>query len=156
MKRFVDLVKMLTMVSICGSAAGSAIAGNAPVEATLDNLIKRHVAGIQNRDLAAYESTLTTAETLYLVMSDGTVYDTRDAAIEFLRKWFADTNCNWEDKMVSVSMGSEQATVLMQFQYHDSVNTVLRKHWMTFIFRLESDEGCLVQDQVNKFSEVIT
>lgn len=121
-----------------------------PMEAALDAVLERHVAAIQNRDLAAYAATLTTGNELYLVMPDGAVYKTREAVLDMHREWFTDPDWTWKGETVRKVIGMDLATVLMTFDYRDHADSEPRSFWLVLIFALEDGEWRLVQDQVTR------
>lgn len=113
----------------------------------LDQALARHIASIQERDLDAFRSTLTSDETLYMILPNGDALTTPAEALDLHEGWFADTNWRWDGKVVHTITGTDMAMVLMQYEYRASPDADPSSTWLGLVFRLEGNEWRLVHDQ---------
>lgn len=60
----------------------------------LQRTLTAHIDAIRNRDLKALTDTITAGDSLTLIFPNGTITNTRQAYVDFHRKWFADQDWN--------------------------------------------------------------
>lgn len=112
--------------------------------------LARHLQAIERRDFAAFESTLTTGQTLSFVSLGGKVTRTRHEFAGAMRQWLADPDWRWQLERISVSVAAETGVAVLGVRYHDrdaagrpyELNYVL-----SLVFAREGGDWRLVHDQ---------
>lgn len=134
------IVAMVLMLMSACSTTGSA----GPI---FSESLEAHLAAIANRDLAAFEETLTSSDDLYVIFPDGEPLTTTSAVIDFHKKWFADSQWIFEPTVIKTIEGHDMSTALVKYRYRDTAKGVPRESWLVLVFRLEGTKWLLVHDQ---------
>ena len=129
----------------------STLAGAAPVEEahSIDAVFAEHVKAVQSRDLTALERTITLADSLTLILPNGTQTSTRQAYIDFHKEFFATKTWTIEFEPVSRIVGADFAVLTTKSLYQDTVDgkPYRSRSWVTFTFRKEAGQWRLIHDQ---------
>jgi hypothetical protein len=124
-----------------------ACASQPPAQPDLDAALTRHLASIQNRDLAEFAATLTQDDTLYMIFPNGEALLTPAQAVDWHRGWFTNPDWVWEGEILRKMVGTDMATVLMKYHYRDAPEGEPRSFWFVLVFELEGGEWRLIHDQ---------
>jgi ketosteroid isomerase-like protein len=129
----------------------STLAGAAPVEEqrTLDAVFVEHVKAVQSRDLPALERTITSSDSLTLILPNGTQTSTRQAYIDFHKEFFAGKTWTIQFEPVSRIVGADFAVLTTKSLYQDTVDgkPYRSRSWVTFTFQKELGQWRLIHDQ---------
>jgi uncharacterized protein (TIGR02246 family) len=129
----------------------STLAGAAPIEEqrTLDAVFAEHVKAVQSRDLPALERTITLADSLTLILPNGTQTSTRQAYIDFHKEFFAGKTWTIQFEPVSRIVGADFAVLTTKSLYQDTVDgkPYRSRSWVTFTFQKELGQWRLIHDQ---------
>jgi ketosteroid isomerase-like protein len=104
-----------------------------------------HVEAIRKRDLDGLLDTVTATDRLTLIFPNGTLSDTRQAYVDFHRKWFAEQGWTMKMEPVSLLVRSELGIALMRTTYTDEAGS--RQGFLTLTFAREQGRWRLVFDQ---------
>lgn len=112
-------------------------------------VLDAHVKAVQARDLAALEKTITTGETLDLILPNGHRMTTRAQFVDMHREWFKETNWTWSLETVAVAEAKDMAVVTARTRYEerDGDKSVVAEGWLSLTFRREAAGWRLVHDQ---------
>jgi ketosteroid isomerase-like protein len=112
-------------------------------------VLDAHVKAVQARDLAALEKTITTGETLDLILPNGHRTTTRAQYVDMHREWFKETNWTWSLANVAVAEAKDMAVVTARTRYEerDGDKSVVAEGWLSLTFRREAAGWRLVHDQ---------
>lgn len=112
-------------------------------------VLDAHVKAVQARDLAALEKTITTGETLDLILPNGHRMTTRAQFVDMHREWFTETNWTWSLETVAVAEAKDMAVVTARTRYEerDGDKSVVAEGWLSLTFRREAAGWRLVHDQ---------
>ncbi len=113
--------------------------------ATLD----AHVKAVQSRDLPALEKTITTGETLDLILPNGKRMTTRAEYVDLHRDWFKETNWTWKLEPLAVPTGGDMAIITARTHYEEreGTKTTATENYLSLAFRKEANTWRLVHDQ---------
>jgi hypothetical protein len=104
-----------------------------------------HVEAIRKRDLDGLLETITAGERLTLIFPNGTMSDTRQAYVDFHRKWFAEKGWTMQIEPVSLLVRNDLGIALMRTTYADEAGS--RPGLLTLTFAREQGKWRLVFDQ---------
>ena len=112
-------------------------------------VLDAHVKAVQSRDLPALEKTITTGETLELILPNGHRMTTRAQFVDLHREWFKETNWTWALEVVSVAEARDMAVVTARTRYEerDGSKSTVAQNWLSLTFRRETAGWRLVHDQ---------
>lgn len=141
--------------------ASPAMAGPRPVEAPqgvaspsqveLRQVLDRHLAAINARDLEALLSTVTTGEALTTILPNGKVLDTREQYRQLHVDWFKDTAWRMvfdvQELRVYGDSGIARVHYDSQARTEDGTYASKRKAILTLVFAREPAGWRLVYDQ---------
>ncbi|HKS57333.1 MAG TPA: nuclear transport factor 2 family protein [Steroidobacteraceae bacterium] len=134
----------LLMSFLCCSLADAAPVG---VESGIDAVFAEHVRAVQARDLAALERTITSGEQLTLILPNGEISGTRQAYIDFHRKFFATKTWTIQFEPIDRAVGSDFAVLTTKSLYQDKADGSRSRSWVTFTFHKEAGQWRLIHDQ---------
>jgi len=108
-----------------------------------------HVKAVQSRDIAALEDTITTDDTLDLILPNGKRTTTRSEYIAFHRAWFKETNWTWTLNPLAVATTNDMAIVTARTRYEerDGPKISWSENWLSLAFRKEDGTWRLIHDQ---------
>lgn len=112
-------------------------------------VLDAHVKAVQARDLALLEKTITTGETLDLILPNGHRMTTRAQFVDMHREWFTEANWTWSLETVAVAEAKDMAVVTARTRYEerDGDKSVVAEGWLSLTFRREAAGWRLVHDQ---------
>jgi len=110
-----------------------------------------HVDAVQKRDLNGLLDTITAGDRLALIFPNGTMTDTRQAYVDFHRKWFAEKGWTMQMEPVSVLVRSDLGLALMRTTYTDEAGS--RQGLLTLTFAREQGRWRLVFDQNTRITQ---
>jgi ketosteroid isomerase-like protein len=111
----------------------------------LQRTLTAHVDAIQRRDLKGLLETVTATDRLTLIFPNGTMTDTRQAYVDFHRKWFAERGWTMQMEPVSFLIRGDLGMALMRTTYTDEGGA--RHGLLTLTFARERGRWRLVFDQ---------
>lgn len=112
-----------------------------------DEAVRRHIASITNRDIAAFRSHLTRGNTLHTIVQSGHAFTTPAELIAIHEEWFKDPDWTWEGELVHKVVGSDVAMALIKYRYRARADAEPFSTWLVYVFRLEDGEWRIVHDQ---------
>jgi hypothetical protein len=104
-----------------------------------------HVEAVQHRNLDGLINTITAGDRLTLIFPNGTMSDTRQAYVDFHRKWFAEQGWTMQMEPVSLLVRGDLGMALMRTTYTDEAGS--RQGFLTLTFAREQSRWRLVFDQ---------
>jgi len=145
------LVAALSIGSACatGQAAGPSTTAPAgrPLRATLD----AHLAAVNARDLDALLATVTSGESLTLILPSGNVLTTREQYRQLHVDWFAETDWRMVFEVKQVRELGDTGIALVKYQSQakqaDSSYQTQREALLSLVFAREAGAWRLVYDQ---------
>lgn len=131
---------------LCCSVVAAAPLG---AEASLDAVFAEHIRAVQARDLAALEGTITSGDSLTLILPNGVQTATRRAYVDFHREFFAAKTWTIQFEPVSRAVGADFAVLTTKSLYQDTVDgkPYRSRSWVTFTFHKEAGQWRLIHDQ---------
>lgn len=117
---------------------------------TFQAALTTHLASIERRDAASFESTLTAGPNLTFVALDGSVTTDKGIFVKKIRNWLADSDWTWRLEAISVNSGSHVGTAVYRVTYQDL--DAQRKPYslayvLSLVFAKQDEEWRLVHDQ---------
>ena len=132
------------------AAALVVVAGmESPVRSSdaFDAAFATHVAAVQARDLAALERTITSDDQLTLILPNGVRTGTRQAYLDFHKRFFASPTWTIRFDPVAKIVGPDFAVVTTKSLYQDDGGKIQTRSWVTFTFHKEAGAWRLIHDQ---------
>ncbi|MCC6376844.1 MAG: nuclear transport factor 2 family protein [Microbacteriaceae bacterium] len=116
---------------------------------SFDEALARHLAAIENRDLAEYEKTV--HSDAVVVLGNGTIIQGLTAILELHIGWFADTDWSLKTEVLHRTELHGLASVVLKVDYHDvDQNGAPTQHsyLLGLVFtKSEDDDWLLIHDQ---------
>ncbi len=111
-----------------------------------DEALHSHFTAIQNRDIEAFRSDLTTGETLYTIVQNGHAFTTPEEIAAVHADWFQDPNYLWEPQVVNKIVGADLAMALVKYRMRKNADDPGFETWLTYVFRVEDGRWRIVHD----------
>lgn len=112
-----------------------------------DAALQRHFNAIANRDIEAFESNITSSDTLYTIVQNGHAFTTPSETIEIHKQWFQDPNWIWEGQVIHKVVGDDVAMALIKYEYRATADAAPFSSWLTYVFQLQEGQWRIVHDQ---------
>lgn len=120
---------------------------NAPTPPSFEAAVDAHLAAIVDRDLEAYQNTITKTDALPLIFPDGSFLATRAEVDAMTKDWFSNKDWRMTFEPVSKVIGSDLGVALVKYAYQDTPEGDLRFAYLSLTFQLQDGEWRLVLDQ---------
>ena len=118
-----------------------------PSRPDFDSALAEHLRAITERDLAAYQKTITSHEAFSIIFPNGQRSTTRTEALALHTEWFKDFDWRMRiEEIQRIDLGSA-IVVLVRTFYRDRPDSDDREAWLTLTFGLENGAWRLVHDQ---------
>jgi ketosteroid isomerase-like protein len=116
-----------------------------PGERLLHETVATHLAAIHARDLDLLLTTVTAADSLVLILPNGTTTFTRREYVAFHQAWFSDRSWTMAFEPLSATIRDGSAILLFRTTYTDARGD--RPGLVSLAFAFESDGWRLIFDQ---------
>lgn len=116
------------------------------MKSDFDAALRDHLRAIEERDIGAFVSHLTSQEVLYTIVQNGHAFESRQELIELHAEWFKDRDWIWNGTVLQTVVGQDVAMALVKYDYRRSCAEAPVSSWLTYVFRLEGQEWKIVHD----------
>lgn len=142
---------MNRMIALAGLLLGGLVASVTASEACdFDCTVSRHLDAIQQRDFAAFESTLSASGAIDFILPSGKHSDDPMAFRSTLKEWLETPGWTFDYDVVRKHAGSDLGSVLLRVRYREADRggrPYALDHFLLLIFRKTEDRWLLVHDQ---------
>ncbi|MDE1153363.1 MAG: DUF4440 domain-containing protein [Micavibrio sp.] len=112
-----------------------------------DLALQKHLAAIENRDLAAFSKGITQNPVLYTIVQNGHAFKTPAEIIAIHADWFNDSNWAWNGDVIHKVVGSDMAFAVLKYTYRASAGGTAFETWLTYVFAIEDGAWKIIHDQ---------
>jgi ketosteroid isomerase-like protein len=109
--------------------------------------LQKHFDAIENRDIDAFKSHLTSDKTLYTIVQNGHAFTTPEEITAIHADWFKQKGWEWKGTVVHTVVGEDMAMAVVKYSYRAKSADKPFESWLTYVFRLEKGEWKIVHDQ---------
>lgn len=137
---------LVAVVLLCGLATPASASGVCDFDCT----VSRHLDAIQQRDFAAFESTLAPKGTIDFILPSGKHSDDPAAFRSMLQEWFETPGWTFDYDVVRRHAGMDLGSVLLRVRYREADRggqPYALDHFLLLIFKKAGDRWMLVHDQ---------
>lgn len=145
------MLPALLIIAGCGPVKIEENGTTEQVAAPFDADLKRHLAAVTGRDLAALAPTL--ADDVDVIFPDGSRIEGKEAVLDFHREWFADDQWRYDAEIIATEAGNNLASALVRYTYRDAPDGPPRQTWLALQFRHTQAGWQLYHDQNTRISE---
>lgn len=142
---------MNRLLAVAGILLGCHVFSAAAGEACdFDCTVSRHLDAIQQRDFAAFESTLRPDGPIDFILPSGRHSDDSAAFRSMLKEWFETPGWTFDYDVVRRHAGSDLGSALLRVRYRESDRggqPYALDHFLLLIFQKTGDRWHLVHDQ---------
>lgn len=136
----------LRTVAFAALLAAASCSDTGPMTPSFDDALEAHFNAIQNRDIDAFRSHLTTGDTLYTIVQNGHAFTTPEEIATVHADWFNDKDYLWEPQVVHKVVGADMAMALIRYRMRANAEDEGFETWLTYVFRLEDGQWRIVHD----------
>ncbi len=115
--------------------------------------VERHLHAVQARDLETLKTTLTTGDTLTLILPNGAVIEDPQTFATLHEEWFADTTWSIAFEPLRFIETEALGTAFLRTTIEDDTPASGRQAYLTLIFAKEEAGWRLVFDQNTRISQ---
>lgn len=117
---------------------------------TFTATLQTHLQAIQERDLNTFLATLTTDDSISVILPNGTLIETRSAFVDFTRHWFADPDWRMTAELIHTVETSAMGIALLSVIYDDldqHGQPYQLRYYLSLAFAQQQGQWRLVHDQ---------
>jgi ketosteroid isomerase-like protein len=117
---------------------------------TFNAALATHLKAIEQRNSAAFESTLTSGKTLTFVSLGGKVTRSTEEFKAQMRQWFSDPDWSWQLEELASSVAGQTGVAVYRVRYKDKDPTGKAyelSYVLSLVFAKEGEQWRLVHDQ---------
>jgi ketosteroid isomerase-like protein len=117
---------------------------------TFDAALNTHLAAIEKRDWAAYESTLTESDTLTFILPNGRISKSSAEFKKSTQAWLADRDWSWSYRILSKTSNASTGVAVLEVKYADKNEAGVEyslHYLLSLVFSKEHGGWKLIHDQ---------